>query len=125
MDNQTGASVTEAQARVVSADAQLAPARAQLERDQDDLKRMEQLFAKAEVSKQDRDHAESAVKISKATVTALEQAVKAESAAQDGAQANRKQVDARQSAINTTMTQFEKARATAAEVTAQPSYTKT
>jgi HlyD family secretion protein len=124
MDNQTGASVTEAQARVTSAEAQLAPARAQLERDQDDLKRMEQLFAKAEVSKQDRDHAAAAVKISKATVVALEQAVNAESAAQNVAQANRKQVDARQSAINTTMAQLEQARATAAQVSAQLSYTK-
>jgi HlyD family secretion protein len=124
MDNQTGASVTEAQARVTSAEAQLAPARAQLERDQDDLKRMEQLFAKAEVSKQDRDHAAAAVKISKATVAALEQAVNAESAAQNVAQANRKQVDARQSAINTTMAQLEQARATAAQVSAQLSYTK-
>jgi HlyD family secretion protein len=124
MDNQTGASVTEAQARVVSAEAQLAPARAQLERDQDDLKRMEQLYAKAEVSKQDRDHAEAAVKISRATVAALEQAVNTESAAQNVAQANRKQVDARQSAINTTVAQLEQARATAAQVSAQLSYTK-
>ena len=80
MNNQTGASVVEAQARVGSAEAQLAPARAQLERDQDDLKRMQQLFGKGEVSAQDRDHAEAAVKISKATVAALEQAVKAEAA---------------------------------------------
>jgi HlyD family secretion protein len=85
---------------------------------------MQQLFAKGEVSTQDRDHAEAAVKISKATVTALEQAVKAESAAQDVAQANRKQVDARKSAINTTMAQLEQARATAAQVSAQLSYTK-
>jgi HlyD family secretion protein len=124
MDTQTGASVTEAQARVSSAEAQLAPARAQLERDQDDLKRMQQLFGKGEVSAQDRDHAEAAVKISKANVAALEQAVKAEAAAQNVAQANRKQVDARKSAINTTIAQLEQARASAAQVSAQLGYTK-
>ncbi len=124
MDTQTGASVTEAQARVSSAEAQLAPARAQLERDQDDLKRMQQLFGKGEVSAQERDHAEAAVKISKANMAALEQAVKAEAAAQNVAQANRKQVDARKSAINTTIAQLEQARASAAQVSAQLGYTK-
>jgi HlyD family secretion protein len=123
-NNQTGASVIEAQARVGSADAQLAPARAQLDRDQDDLKRMQQLFAKGEVSAQDRDHAAAAVKISQANLAALEQVVKAEAAAQDVAQANRKQVDARKSAINTTIAQLEQARASAAEVSAQLGYTK-
>src|ERR1700732_1626982 len=124
MNNQTGASVIEAQARVGSADAQLAPARAQLERDQDDLKRMQQLFAKGEVSAQDRSPPAAAVKISQANLAALEQAVKAEAAAQDVAQANRKQVDARKSAINTTIAQLEQARASAAEVSAQLGYTK-
>jgi HlyD family secretion protein len=124
MNGQTDASVTEAQARVVSARAQLGPAHAQLARDQDDLKRMQQLFDKGEVSAQDRDHAEAAVRISQANVAALEEAVKAEAAAQTVAQENRKQVDARKSAVTTTIAQLEQARASAAEVSAQLGYTK-
>jgi HlyD family secretion protein len=123
-NNQTDASVTEARARVVSSSAQLAPAHAQLWRDQQDLKRMQELFAKGEVSAQDRDHAEAAVRISQANVEALEEAVRAESAAVEVAQANRKQVDARKSAITTTLAQLEQARASAAEMAAQLGYTK-
>lgn len=123
-NGQTDASVTEARARVASSSAQLAPARAQLWRDQQDLKRMQELFAKGEVSAQDRDHAEAAVRISQANVDALEEAVRAESAAVEVALANRKQVDARKSAVTTTMAQLEQARASAAEMAAQLGYTK-
>jgi len=123
-NGQTDASVTEAEARVASAKAQLGPTRAQLGRDQDDLKRMQQLFDKGEVSAQDRDHAEAAVKISQASVEMLEQAVKAAAATQTVAQENRKQVAARESAVNTTIAQLEQARATAAQVSAQLGYTK-
>lgn len=124
MNGQTDASVTEAQARVSSAKAQLGPARAQLARDQDDLKRMQQLFDKGEVSSQDRDHAEAAVRISQGNVEALEEAVKAQAASQTVAQENRKQVAARESAVNTTIAQLEQARASAAQVSAQLGYTK-
>ena len=123
-NGQTDASVTEAEARVASAKAQLGPTRAQLGRDQDDLKRMQQLFDKGEVSAQDRDHAEAAVKISQASVEMLEEAVKAAAATQTVAQENRKQVAARESAVNTTIAQLEQARATAAQVSAQLGYTK-
>jgi len=123
-NNQTDASVSEAQARVASAKAQLEPARAQLERDQTDLKRMQQLFDKSEVSAQDRDHAEAAVKISQANVTALEQAVNAYAATVDVAQANRQQVPARKSAVSTMMAQLEQARASEAQMTTQLGYTK-
>jgi HlyD family secretion protein len=123
-NGQTDASVTEAEARVASAKAQLGPTRAQLGRDQDDLKRMQQLFDKGEVSAQDRDHAEAAVKISQASVEILEEAVKAAAATQTVAQENRKQVAARESAVNTTIAQLEQARATAAQVSAQLGYTK-
>ena len=123
-NGQTDASVTEARARVASSSAQLAPARAQLWRDQQDLKRMQELFAKGEVSAQDRDHAEAAVRISQANVEALEEAVRAESAAVEVALANRKQVDARKSAINTTVAQLEQARASAAEMAVQLGYTR-
>lgn len=123
-NNQTDASVSEAQARVASAKAQLEPARAQLWRDEADLKRMQQLFGKGEVSAQDRDHAEAAVRISQANVTALEQAVSAYAASVNVAQANRQQVPARKSAVSTTMAQLEQARASEAQMTTQLGYTK-
>ena len=107
--NQTDASVSEAQARVTSAKAQLEPAHAQLWRDENDLKRMQLLFDKGEVSAQERDHAEAAVRISKANVSALEQAVNAYAATVDVAQANRQQVPARKSAVSTMMAQMETA----------------
>jgi HlyD family secretion protein len=122
--NQTDASVSEAEARVTSAKAQLEPARAQLWRDETDLKRMQQLFAKGEVSEQERDHAEAAVRISKANVSALEQTVSAYAASVDVAQANRKQVPARKSAVSTMMAQLEQARASEAQMTTQLGYTK-
>ena len=122
--NQTDASVSEAQARVTSAKAQLEPAHAQLWRDQADLKRMQQLFDKGEVSAQERDHAEAAVRISQANVTALEQAVNAFAATVDVAQANRQQVPARKSAVSTMEAQLEQARASQAQMTTQLGYTK-
>ncbi len=122
--NQTDASVSEAQARVTSAKAQLEPARAQLWRDETDLKRMQQLFAKGEVSEQEKDHAEAAVRISKANVTALEQTVSAYAASVSVAQANRQQVPARKSAVSTMMAQLEQARASEAQMTTQLGYTK-
>jgi HlyD family secretion protein len=122
--NQTDASVSEAQARVTSAKAQLEPEHAQLWRDQSDLKRMQQLFDKGEVSAQERDHAEAAVRISQANVTALEQAVNAYAATVDVAQANRQQVPARKSAVSTMMAQLQQARASQAQTTTQLGYTK-
>ena len=122
--NQTDASVSEAQARVTSAKAQLEPAHAQLWRDENDLKRMQQLFDKGEVSAQERDHAEAAVRISRANVSALEQAVNAYVATVDVAQANRQQVPARKSAVSTMMAQMEQARASEAQMTTQLGYTK-
>jgi HlyD family secretion protein len=123
-NGQTDASLIEASERRIFAEAQLEPARAQLKRDQDDLRRMQQLFDKGEVSAQDRDHAEAAVRISQANATALEQAIKAQTAAVNVAQANRIQVDARKSAISTTMAQLEQARATEAQMATQLGYTK-
>jgi HlyD family secretion protein len=121
---QTSASLDQAQAMTTSSDAQLEQAKAQLWRDQSDLKRMQQLYDKHEVSAQDRDHAEAAVKMSEANVKALEDTVKAQKAAIAVAQANRKQVDMRKSAVASTIAQLEQARASMAQVTAQLAYTK-
>jgi HlyD family secretion protein len=122
--DQTTASLDQAQAMTTSSDAQLDQAKAQLWRDQSDLKRLQQLYDKREISAQDRDHAEAAVRMSQANVKALEDALKAQKASIAVAQANRKQVDVRKSAIATTIAQLEQARAAQAQVTAQLSYTK-
>lgn len=123
-NDQTGASIDQAKARVTSSNAQLEQARVALARDKDDLARLEKLFDKGEVSAQDRDHAEATVKMSAANVAALEESAMAEAAALDVAQANRKQVDVRQSEISTTLAQLQQARASQAQVATQLGYTK-
>ena len=122
-NDQTDASIQQARARVTSTTAQLEQARAALWRDETDFARMQKLYGKGEVSAQDSDHADAAVRISKANVDALEETVKEEAAAVNVAQANRKQVDVRQSEISTTLAQLEQARATQAEVATQLGYT--
>jgi HlyD family secretion protein len=123
-NDQTDASIEQAKARLTSSQAQIEQARAELARDQDDLKRIGMLFEKGEVSAQDRDHAQAAVNISKANVDALGQSTKAEAAALNVAQANRKQLDVRKSEISTTLAQLQQARATEAQVATQLGYTK-
>jgi len=123
-DDQTDAALQQARARVTSSKASLDQAKAELARDQQDLSRMQQLFDKGEVSAQDRDHAEAAVNISTANVAALTDSTKAEDAALNGAQANRKQVDVRQSDVTSTIAQLEQARASQAQVATQLGYTK-
>ena len=124
VNEQTGASIDQARAHVTSSDAQIEQARVALARDKDDLARMQKLFDKGEISAQDRDHAEATVKMSQANVDALEQSAKAEAAGLDVAQANRKQVDVRQSQISTTLAQLQQARATEAQVSTQLGYTQ-
>lgn len=123
-NDQTGAAIEQAKARVTSSDAQLQQADAQLALNQSDLDRMQDLYNKKEVSAQDYDHALAAVKMSQANVNALKQSSQAEAAALNEAQANRKQVDVRQSDINSTMAQLQQARADQAQVAAQLGYTK-
>jgi len=121
--DQTGASIEQAGATVTSADAQLEQAKAELWRDQNDLDRMQSLFAKGEVSAQDRDHAEAAVRMAQANVQALQQSVKAQQGALAVAQANRKQIDVRKSALATAVAQLEQARANEAATSTQLGYT--
>jgi HlyD family secretion protein len=62
--------------------------------------------------------------MSESNVKALEDALKAQHASIAVAQANRKQVDVRKSAIASTIAQLEQARAAEAQTTAQLSYTR-
>ena len=122
-DDQTGASLNQARAVLTATRAQLEQARANLWRDQTDHDRMQKLFDSAVASAQDRDHAKATLDASKANVRALEDSVKAQEAALAVAQANRRQVDVRQSDIATMKAQLEQARAAAAQVAAQLGYT--
>jgi len=122
--DQTGASLDQAGHMVTSTQDQLEQAQANLWRDQSDFARVQKLFSAGEVSAQDRDHAEAAVRMSQASVDSLEQSVKAGTAGVAVAQANRKQVDVRKSALSTTIAQLEQARATQAQVETQLGYTK-
>jgi HlyD family secretion protein len=122
--DQTGAFLDQADASVTTMSAQLEQARAELWRDQNDLDRIQKLFQKGEVSAQDRDHAEAAVRMSQANVTALEHSVKVQQAGLAVAQANRKQIDVRKSALSSAIAQLEQARANEAEIATQLGYTK-
>jgi HlyD family secretion protein len=122
--DQTGASTTQAQAVVTSTQSQLDQARVAAQRDQEDLARMQALFAKGEVSAQDRDHAEATAKMSAANVKSLEDTIQAQNAGVAVAQANRKQVDVRKSAVSSAEAQLQQARASEAQVEAQLGYTQ-
>ncbi|MGD1211117.1 MAG: efflux RND transporter periplasmic adaptor subunit [Candidatus Acidiferrales bacterium] len=123
-DDQTDASLKQAEAVLTSTRAQFDQARATLWRDQTDYDRMQKLFDSGVESAQDRDHADATLKASQANVKALEQSVNAQVAALNVAKANRKQVDVRGSEIATTLAQLEQARAAAAETATQLGYTK-
>ncbi|MFZ0434329.1 MAG: efflux RND transporter periplasmic adaptor subunit [Candidatus Acidiferrales bacterium] len=123
-DDQTIASRDQAGAMLTSTRAQLDQAQAQLWRDETDNDRMLKLFQAGVESAQDRDHAEATLRASQANVKSLEDSVKAQTAALAVAQANRKQVDVRQSEVTTTIAQLEQARAVAAETATQLGYTK-
>jgi len=123
-NQQTGASLDQAQAKVTSTSAQVEQARAQLWKAQTDFERMQKLFEKGEVSTQSRDHAEADVRMAEANVKSLEESVKAEGAGVQVAQANRKQVDMRESALASATAQLEQARATEAQVFTQLGYTQ-
>jgi HlyD family secretion protein len=124
INDQTGAAIEQAKDRVTSSNSQLQQAEAQLALDQSDLQRMQGLYDKKEISAQDYDHAVTTVKMAQANVDALKKSSEAEAAALTEAQANRKQVDVRQSDITSTEAQLRQALADAAQVAAQLGYAK-
>ncbi len=123
-EDQTGASLKQAEAMLTSTHAQLEQARANLWRDQTDHDRMQKLFESGVESAQDRDHADATLRASQANVKSLEDSVTAQEAALAMARANLKQVDVRGSEIATTVAQLEQARAAAAETATQLGYMK-
>lgn len=122
-NDQTDASLLIAHAGVSVTQSQLEQAHAELWRDKSDFVRIQKLFDKGEISAQSRDHAQAAVEISQANVKALEDSVKSQEAAILLAQANRKQVNVRQSALSSSEAQLEQARASEAQAAVQLGYT--
>lgn len=123
-EDQTGASLEQAGATVTATNAQLGQAKAQLWRDQSDLDRIQKLFDKGEISAQDRDHAQAAVQMDEANLQMIQDSVKAQQAAVNVAQANRKQTDVRKSALNSAIAQLEQARANEVATATQLAYTR-
>ena len=124
MNDQTGASLQQAEATLTATRAQLDQARANLELDESNYKRAIGLFEGGVNSAQDRDRATSALKASQANVRALEDQVRAQQAALDVAKANRKQVDVQQSELASTQALLAQARAARDQAETRLGYTK-
>jgi HlyD family secretion protein len=123
-NDQTNASVQQADATLTATRAQLDQARANLELDQINYKRTIGLFEGGVVSAQDRDRAASALKASQANVRALTDQVRAQQAALDVAKANRQQVAVQSSDLASTQAQLAQARAAKAQALTRLGYTK-
>ena len=124
MDEQTSASLSQAQATLTSARAQLEQARATLELDEANYKRTIALFEAGVSTAQDRDTAESTLKAARANVNSLADQVKAQQSALAVAQANRKQVGVQQADLTSTRAQVQQAKALRDQATTQLGYTK-
>lgn len=123
-DDQTSASVRQAEATLTSTRSQLAQAQANLWRDQTTYKRTQSLFDSGVAAAQDRDLALAAMQASEAAVKSLEDQVHAAEAQVSLATANRKQLDVQQSDLAATRAQLQQARADKATADVRLGYTK-
>ncbi|HXC31951.1 MAG TPA: efflux RND transporter periplasmic adaptor subunit [Verrucomicrobiae bacterium] len=123
-DDQTSASVRQAEATLTSTKSQLVQAQANLWRDQTTYKREQSLFDAGVEPAQSRDLALAAMQASDAAVKSLEDQVKASEAQVAVAQANRKQLDVQQSDLAATRAQLQQARADKATADVHLGYTK-
>jgi HlyD family secretion protein len=110
-DDQTSASLRQAEAALTSTRSQLVQAQANLWRDQQTFKREQALFDAGVEPAQNRDLADAAVRASDATVKSFEDQVRASEAQVAVATANRKQLDVQQSDLVATRAQLMQARA--------------
>ncbi len=122
-NDQTDASLKQAEATVTVTTAQLEQARANLELDEVNYKRTVGLFEGGVASAQDRDKAATALKASQANVKALEEQVRAQQAALGVARANRKQVDVQRSELASTEALLKQAWAMKAQAETRLGYT--
>ncbi len=123
-DDQTSASVRQAEATLTSTRSQLTQAQANLWRDQTTYKRTQSLFDSGVAAAQDRDLALAAMQSSEAAVKSLEDQVRASEAQVAVATANRKQLDVQQSDLAATRAQLQQARADKATADVRLGYTK-
>jgi HlyD family secretion protein len=110
-DDQTDASLRQAEANLTSTRSQLVQAQANLWRDQQTFKREQALFNAGVEPEQNRDLADAAVRASEAAVKSFEDQVRASEAQVAVAHANRKQLDVQQSDLAATRAQLLQARA--------------
>jgi multidrug resistance efflux pump len=123
-DDQTSASIRQAEATLTSVRSQLTQAQANLWRDQTTYKRTQSLFDAGVAAAQDRDLALAAMQSSEAAVKSFEDQVRAGEAQVAVANANRKQLDVQQSDVAATRAQLQQARADKATADVHLSYTK-
>ena len=123
-NDQTGASLKQAEATLTATKAQLEQARANLELDEVNYKRTLGLFQGGVAAAQDLDKATTTMKASQANVKALEEQVRAQQAALDVARANRQQVGVQQSELASTEALLKQARAMKAQAETRLGYTK-
>lgn len=123
-DDQTSASIRQAQAALTSTRSQLAQSQANLWRDQTTYKRTQSLFDAGVAAAQDRDLALAALQSSEAAVKSFEDQVRAAEAQVAVATANRKQLDVQQSDLAATRAQLQQARADKATADVHLGYTK-
>ncbi len=123
-DDQTSASLLQAEAMLTSTRAQLEQARANLWRDQQTLKRQQGLFDSGVSSAQERDLADAAVRSAEAVVKSIEDQVRAGEAQVAVARANRKQLNVQQSDVRATRAQLQQAIAEKESATVRLGYTK-
>ena len=121
-NDQTDATVRQAEAALTAIAAQLEQARANLWRDQQTYQRALGLYQANVASAQDRDLAEAAQRASEAAVKSLEEQVKAQEAQRAVAQANRKQLDVQQSDLAGAQAQLQQARAEVARAETRLGY---
>ncbi len=110
-DDQTNASLRQAEANLTSVQSQLTQAQANLWRDETTFKREQALFDAGVEPAQNRDLADAAQRASAATVKSFEDQVRAAEAQVAVAKANRQQVNVNQSDLAATRAQLQQARA--------------
>ena len=123
-NDQTDATVRQAEAALTAIAAQLEQARATLWRDQQTYQRALGLYQANVASAQDRDLADAAQRASEAAVKSFEEQVKAQEAQRAVAQANRKQLDVQQSDLAGAQAQLQQARAEVARAETRLGYAK-
>src|ERR1700687_2936993 len=123
-DDQTSASLRQAEATLTSTRSQLAQAQANLWRDQQTFNREQALSAAGVEPAQNRDLADAAVRASEATVKSFEDQVRASEALVAVAQATRKQLNVQQSDLAATRAQLMQARADKVTAEVHLSYMK-